>query len=98
MYDSQTIALNVVKSSCVVDSYTVFDTLRTPVHNTPAVSAALGTRQHVLDLVNYRIAFSRLACCLAYKPRKFARLLFCFAVNNDFIVFCFYAVFAFAFP
>ena len=52
----------------------------------------------MLDLVNYRIAFSRLACCLAYKPRKFARLLFCFAVNNDFIVFCFYPVFAFAFP
>ena len=96
MYDSQTIALNVVKSSCVVDSYTVFDTTNSSAQH--PVSAALGTRQHVLDLVNYRIAFSRLACCLAYKPRKFAMLLFCFAVNNDFIVFCFYPVFAFAFP
>ena len=27
---------------------------------------------HVLDLVNYRIAFSRLSCSLARKPRKFA--------------------------
>ena len=44
------------------------------------MSAALGTRQHVLDLVNYQIAFSRLTCCLAYKPRKFSRLLFCFAI------------------
>ena len=35
MYDSQEIALNVVESTCVVDSYTVVDTPRTPVHNTP---------------------------------------------------------------
>ena len=35
MYDSQTIALNVVESTCVVDSYTVVDTPRTPAHNTP---------------------------------------------------------------
>ena len=77
MYDSQTIALNDFESTCVADSYTVVDTPQTP------VSAALGTRQHVLDLVNYRIAFSRLTCCLAYKPRKFARLLFCFAVYEE---------------
>ena len=35
MYDGQTIALTVVESSCVVDSYTVVDTPRTPVHHTP---------------------------------------------------------------
>ena len=35
MYDSQTIAINVVESTCVVDSYAVVDTPRTPVHNTP---------------------------------------------------------------
>ena len=35
MYDIQTIALNVVESTCVVDSYTVVDTPRTPAHNTP---------------------------------------------------------------
>ena len=29
------IALDVVESTCVVDSYTVVDTPRTPVHNTP---------------------------------------------------------------
>ena len=34
VYDSQTIALNVVESTCVVDSYTVVETPRTPVHNT----------------------------------------------------------------
>ena len=44
MNDSPTIALNVVESTCVVDCYTVVDTPRTPVHNTP-VFAALGTRQ-----------------------------------------------------
>ena len=35
MSDIQTIELNDVQSTCVVDSYTVVDTPRTPVHNTP---------------------------------------------------------------
>ena len=37
VYDIQVIALylQVVESTCAVDSYTVVDTLRTPVHNNP---------------------------------------------------------------
>ena len=37
VYDIQVIALylQVVESTCVVDSYTVVDTPRTPVHNNP---------------------------------------------------------------
>ena len=35
MSDIQTIELNDIQSTCVVDSYTVVDTPRTPVHNTP---------------------------------------------------------------
>ena len=41
VYDIRVIALYLVESTCVVDSYTVVDTPRTPVHNNP-LSAALG--------------------------------------------------------
>ena len=75
MYDSQTIALDVVESTCVVNSYTVVDAPQTPVHNTPCPLHWVCNKGNFLLIVRCKNSFERprllsprviLGCSLLY--------------------------------